>query len=1117
MAVLTAEAIVFAINSAIKLGRNVQRAYAKNLKSKELILPLPTFSGEPNAMRAEEFFSKDDTSTGGLQFVRRIERLGKLHEIHLNIGLTPDESGEYVEYYKLFWDLQKEDQLKADDARLHTEDLVALLRIRQWETGKEPPTTPLQLVAGTLVEIGIDYFNQVPGALNTGSSHGRIMKSFLSAIDEVTFSDAKEFKSSAERIVPKLFISAAEAIGELSSEVSADVKLQAFIKATSKGIAEDIFKRSKRGEDEEESIQWGQMLLRSMVKNAGHYVFNSTDQLFDTTEGQSLLIQSTGTAFLEAILDAPNDQLNLRNAFTTDTLDKVVRAALGAVAECPELIEKRHHGVKAIISGVARVLAAHPVLKNRPDLLPELVRLILEHTAQNFDLLWGPAAPDGEHLLLMAIQQILFEISRPPVDGKWRPQLSKTQLLDVAANLLDDVVKNPAWVKDKVQDKPMLQEVLASVFDALENIPKEHRLNIRVINHVIRLSIRSAVTSRAILGRIQWADDAQEKTILNKALDLVFHYVDHLDDTKGADHVPLLISLLEYILEVIISKHPNAKGLILADLVLFKTPGIDYAGGFNRELADQIINAALKVLNERPELATNHEALQAILAGVAGAREASSFRKAGILPELLRLSLEHTARNAALVIPGEHGQPRYLITLALQQILTAVSEKPDAGHWQPQLTITQLLQLVNNLFDEVVQYPDWVIGSTGEPLLGAALEAVFDAFRHLPKDQRLTPDALQLVLQMSLRAITRNQALLDRIHWGTEVEEVVLLNKALDLVFAYVFPAGSPASIDKTAQLLDLLEYALDMVVAQYPDKRALLLLSLIFFKDPEFDLAGGFRKEQAEKLSYAALRVFAEHPELVSKDAVFQKILGDTAAALKASKLPMPELLPELFRIALENTAGQVGRIMNLKPDGPKNIIAVAIEQTLRAIAAKPKRGKWKPALSPEQVLGIVNTVIEETLLHPQWVRNDKLILVVLEAVFRALECIPDGKDIPYETVKFLIEKSLEAVAVRQQMITIEIPMATGGEKKLALTYSLECVFIELYDKNNQSAGSWTLTQAPAIQAIVEFFLMGIAKGPVDKPTIDASVDKIKQAVQAINNNLQFTVEGLLEELERR
>ena len=35
---MTAEAIVFAINSAIRLGSNAQRAYAKSLTSKSIVL-----------------------------------------------------------------------------------------------------------------------------------------------------------------------------------------------------------------------------------------------------------------------------------------------------------------------------------------------------------------------------------------------------------------------------------------------------------------------------------------------------------------------------------------------------------------------------------------------------------------------------------------------------------------------------------------------------------------------------------------------------------------------------------------------------------------------------------------------------------------------------------------------------------------------------------------------------------------------------------------------------------------------------------------------------------------------------------------------------------------------
>ncbi|MEO0877248.1 MAG: hypothetical protein AAFY48_21835, partial [Bacteroidota bacterium] len=77
---MTAEAIIFAINSAIRLGRNAQRAYAKSLTSKSIVLPLPRFSGTPNAFTAQSFFDNEDERTGGAQYLSKMERLKDVHE-----------------------------------------------------------------------------------------------------------------------------------------------------------------------------------------------------------------------------------------------------------------------------------------------------------------------------------------------------------------------------------------------------------------------------------------------------------------------------------------------------------------------------------------------------------------------------------------------------------------------------------------------------------------------------------------------------------------------------------------------------------------------------------------------------------------------------------------------------------------------------------------------------------------------------------------------------------------------------------------------------------------------------------------------------------------------------
>jgi len=76
---MTAEAIIFAINSAIRLGRNAQRAYSLSLSSKAIVLPLPKFSGTPNAFTAQRFFDSEEAD-GGARFIARMERLQAIHQ-----------------------------------------------------------------------------------------------------------------------------------------------------------------------------------------------------------------------------------------------------------------------------------------------------------------------------------------------------------------------------------------------------------------------------------------------------------------------------------------------------------------------------------------------------------------------------------------------------------------------------------------------------------------------------------------------------------------------------------------------------------------------------------------------------------------------------------------------------------------------------------------------------------------------------------------------------------------------------------------------------------------------------------------------------------------------------
>ena len=844
---LTVESIILGIHSALRLGRTIQKAYANSLKSKRITLPLPDFSAEITETTIENFF-KNKKSSGGKQFLGEIARLDELHDKARFSNLDKNELEEYRDYYKTFFSLAT-----GTFSEINPAETLNLLRIRQWEQGKSPAPTALQMVSGTLVEIGIDYFSQVPGAINTDSAEGKFLKAFLGAIDGLQFGAGGSFKELIVReVVPKLFISAAETAGAVSGEITRDEKLQKFIKATSEGVVKDLYKKieaipTSESEKWEEVIQWGQVVFGSMVKNSGTVVFSNASEIFGTDEKVSNLIQSTGLTFLEILLDEDSNQLRIKNVLNADSLDKMMKAALTVVADYPQLIAGDREGIKEIVKGVSSALLDSNI--NRPDLFPEVLRLVLEQTAGNLELLWNIEETDSKHLLVTATQQILGALSSKPADGRWKPQLTKNQIISLTQDLFDEVVLNPAWVTDKVNEDSLLAEVLDSAFKALEAVPKEQRLSVEVV---------------------------------------------------------------------------------------------------------------------------------------------------------------------------------------------------------------------------------------------------------------------QTLLQMNLRAVLLNRRVLEKIKIGTDPEKTVVLNAALDLVFSFVFK--NETVVDRGELLLDLLDYVFEQILARHPDNAGLVLIQIILSEETGIDLSGGLDSEELNKLVEVSLLALSQHPELLSSKAGIQNVISGVAGALAESGFKQPALVNEFIRLVLENTAGNLDILINNRKQTDKNILVVALKQTLKAISARPKQGKWKPALTEEQVLEITGFLLEEVTMNPEWVKNDALRIVLI-SVFKSMETIPTAKKLHYLTVQILIEETIKAITVRKQLM-LDL-QTSDGTKKLAISYSLESLFVVLYDKNNESIGTWTLTQTPVINAIIEHFLLGISAKAVTKEEIDKSVAKVEAAVTKLNDNLAFQLEDLLAALE--
>ena len=1125
---LTSEAIIFAIRSGLKLSSNLRRIYANELKSKELTLPLPKFDGEMDVFNAETFFKDKDPITGGARYLTKYPGLQELHSKQLEEVLENDsvEGKKYLKFYNDLKCAEKTDPLKngkiSEVDILTPEDTLAFLQVRQWTEGSEDLVTPLQLVAGTLIEIGIDYFLQVPGAMATNTPYSRALRRFMEGIDGVELgTDKGAFKRLADQFVPRLFITAADTLQELGDHITKDEKFQEFIKITSSGVAQKVHDKLKENilQDSDEVVNWGEMVLGSMIRSAGDFAFSDPKSVFGTNEPVSEIIQSTGLTLLSAILDDKNEKIELKKAFTPETIDRVTKASLKVISEHPRFLSK-HFGISHIITDVADAMSESSI--TRPDLLPEMVRLILEHTAGNIDLLQagrdGRAQPPedgkpGRRLLTLTIKELLNALSRKDDDKPWRPHLGKTHILGIANSLLDEVIDNPGWILAEKNDKPVLREVLDSVFAALADIPDEHRFSGKTIEIVLHIGLRTAANTEQVLSKIHFsgAPNAESgmKTILNHALDIVFDFVFSTGDITPASRINFLVNVTEYVLESVLVRNPNENGLVLLKMILFDGQQINYGGGFNRELADQIMESSLQVLAGYPGLVTKDEILQNLLVEVAGTMRQHGLREPGLLASLLQLSLDFGSRNTMLLLKTDHddpSEPRYLLSLAIRELLAALALSEDEEVWRPQLGGSQILGIAEDVFGALVVHPEWVTDKVGEKtVLHGVLSSIFDAVKTIPQGQRLSSSTFQMLIRISLQ---------DAVIGKTDLDDPAksLLNQVLELTLSHIFPPGQTPRPDGERLLLDILEYLMERILAGNPDSKGLLLAELILEEAAFFDFAGGFNPDMAEDLKDAALLVISQQAELVTGKRVLQELVVGVAGTLQT--YDKPGLFPEIIRMTLE-MASQELSILILEnpdePDKPGNVLLIALQQVLEALAAPNSKGKWKPKLSEEQILDIVDLMLGQVMENPQWVIKDEILLNVTKAVMHALESAPMDAKITHEVVKAALVASVEAVSFRKQWgLNIE------GRRTLAIKISLEGLVIELYSKNKGKPASWTLTQTPVITAIIEAFLTGLASKPAKQESIDAAMAHILEAVTQLNDNAEFVLEDLLQKLEQ-
>ncbi len=464
-----AELILFGIQAALRINQQFRHAYADSTRSRAITLPLPNFPAALDHSSMEHFYRFGDGKEFAVSNLRVRSLLEKLSQTG---DLSPEEDQEFGRLFQEHAALTRARgpglvSPGENSAGITNDDIVHLVTIRQWREGHDPNPSILRRMAGTLVNIAVDYFAGVPGALSTNTPGGKALRSFLQAFEHIDFAT-----DGRAQILEGLFVATLETLRDHPELLSEDERARTLVREVAEGVYEDakllLSVPGRTLSDTERIRAWSAMVLGSVLRSAGTTVFAQPERFLGITgAAQAELMSGVGQAVLGSILST--DGAYLTTLFTRESLDRVVKAALAAVGHHPELVRANSPFLKNLIGATATELA-QPAKQLGCDFLPEAIRLILENTAENLDLLM-PAGEDqpAKHLLVVAGREVLEQLgASPPTGARWRVRFGPADALQVMEVVIAEVLENPGWLEQKAGDaRPLLGEVSKDVLETL--------------------------------------------------------------------------------------------------------------------------------------------------------------------------------------------------------------------------------------------------------------------------------------------------------------------------------------------------------------------------------------------------------------------------------------------------------------------------------------------------------------------------------------------------------------------------------------------------------------------------------------------------------------------------
>jgi hypothetical protein len=192
-------------------------------------------------------------------------------------------------------------------------------------------------------------------------------------------------------------------------------------------------------------------------------------------------------------------------------------------------------GLKLLLSDIATELGDMPRLLNRPDLMPDITRLIVEKSGQNLAILWPQLAGSPQkNLLVVAAQKTLTILSEVPPDGaRWRLQFDDSDLIVVTETVLEAFIENPGWLIDHAGQA---NENYGVALEAAVTVLREHgdaRLTSETGIEIILAALRAAGLRQEFLDNVS-GDKKLVAAVIEVILNSLFPDQDELDSRAAS-------------------------------------------------------------------------------------------------------------------------------------------------------------------------------------------------------------------------------------------------------------------------------------------------------------------------------------------------------------------------------------------------------------------------------------------------------------------------------------------------------------------------------------------------------------------------------------------------------